>query len=319
MDEFDYAIFRYLSPDGLVRFWGSRRVIDPRISVREIAERVRLSEAGVRARMERLRSRGILRGSEAWLNPSLFESSLWVAEIPVRGTAESKKLLEELALVDGVTFARDILDEEDRKIRVHFVSDSPSATERRFALLKRISPAGRVRGPLPYWTPPCRRALTPLDWRFLRAFRARPDSTVAGFSSAVKVGRKTAAARLHGLLDARACWWTLGARSEEMPLALLTLAVRSDADRSGLLPDLLAVHPSWIPVAADGFGVPPGEPNPPVLGLVPAEGAVSLERAVQKTLEIEAVTQVRRTFALGSVAYPAWFDEGIARRLGPRG
>ena len=51
VDPIDYAIYRYLSPDGLIRFWGSRRLVDPRVSTREIAEKVKLSEAGVRARI----------------------------------------------------------------------------------------------------------------------------------------------------------------------------------------------------------------------------------------------------------------------------
>lgn len=315
MDQFDYAIYRYLSPDGLIRFWGARRSIDPRVSVREIAEKVGLSEAGTRARLRSLKEKGILHGNETWLNPSLFGASLVVAEVPVNEASEARQLLQELSLVDGVTFARDILDEQDRKVRVHFVSDNASATARRTSLLRRLSPTGTLRGPTPYWIPPCSRNLTPLDWRMLKAFRSRPDSTLARFAKEVGVSLKTTASRFHALLDSYACWWTPDGQSEEMPLALLSISLREAGDRLGVAREVARQNPSWMPVAPDGYGVPPGTPSAPLVGLVPVEGPAGVERTVRRTLDIEGVVDLRRTFALGSAGYAQWYDEGLARRV----
>lgn len=314
MDEFDYAIYRYLSPGGLIRFWGSRRVIDPRISVREVAEKVGLSETGTRARLKNLKARGILRGSETYVHPSLFGASLVFAEIPLRESTEARKLMQELSLVDGVTFARDILDEEDRKVRVFYVSDTASATARRTSLLRRLSPSGQLRGPVPYWLPSCTRQLSALDWRLLRAFRASPDSTLATFAKDVGVSLKTTAGRFHALLDARACWWTPNSSSEEMPLALLSIILGKNADRVSIARDVAQQNPSWMPVAPDGFGISPATADSPLVGLVPAEGPAAVEHAVRGILGIEGVVSLRRTFALGSADYPQWVDESLQRK-----
>jgi DNA-binding Lrp family transcriptional regulator len=318
VDEHDYAIYRYLSPDGQARFWGTRRLLDPRVSVREIADRVGLSEAGTRARLKTLEARGILRGRETWLNPSLFGASLVVAELPVPDAMEARRLLDELALVDGVTFARDILDEEDRKLRVYFVADAPRSTERRTALIRRLSSSGRLRGPSPYWIPACSRSPTPLDWRLLASFRAHPELSIAGYASEVGVSVKTTAARFHALLDSYACWWTPAGTSEEMPLGLLTIALRPSADRPSVLREVVRAIPSWIPVAPDGFGVEPGLPDAPLVGLAPAEGPAVLERAVRTIAESRSVTRVGRTFALGSARYPNWLDENLERQVARR-
>lgn len=312
MDPIDYAIYRNLSPDGQIRFWGSRRSVDPRVSVREIASRVGLSEAGVRARLRALEQRGFLRGRETWVNPSLFGLSLVVSEVPVRGAHDADQLLRELALIDGVTFARDILDERDREIRVFYVSDTPSATARRTSLLKRISAAEEIRGPTPYWIPPCTRSLTRLDWRVLREFRQRPEASQAELATGVGISLKTTALRFHQLLDSRACWSALSSSSEEMPLALLSVTVEVGADASAVSRQVAATNPAWMPVAPDGMGVRPSDPPTFLAGLVPAESPPALEQAVRRTLEIEGVTNVHRTFALGSASFSHWADERLA-------
>ena len=315
MDDIDYAIFRYLSPDGQVRFWASRRVVDPRVSAGEIAAQVGLSEAGVRARLRTLRDQGFLRGRETWLNPSIFGASIVVAEIPIRDPGDAPPLLRELALVEGVVFARDILDERDRAVRVYYVADVPSGTDRRTALLRRLAPTGQVRGPTPYWIPPCARTLTRLDWRIARAFRDRPEASQAELAKAVHVSPKTAALRLHRLLDTRACWSALSSSSEEMPLALLSIVLREGAEPRTVLRALASIHPVWMPIAEDGMGSSPGSAVGALAGLVPAEAPAALEQGLRRTLAIDGVASARRTFALGSASYPQWTDEQLAAKL----
>ena len=319
VDELDYAIFRQLSPDGLIRFWGSRRTVDPRTSAREVADRVGLSEAGVRARLKNLEQLGYLRGRESWPNPGLFGASLVTAELPIPGPEEAARLRRELALVEGVTFARDILDETDRKIVVYYVSDIPSATARRTSLLQRLSPGQRIRGPVPYWLPPCSRSLTPLDWRLVRGFRQRPEATLAELADHVGVSPKTGSQRLYRLLDDRACWSTLSSDSEEMPLAMVTLRLRPGADPAAIGREAVERTPGWMPVAPDGMGLPPEARNGVVAGLVPAGAPAAIERVLRGILGIEGVAGVRRTFALGSQSYPQWVDEQLARTAPPRG
>ena len=318
MDALDYSIYRYLSSDGAIRFWGARRVIDPHVPMREIATRVGLSEAGVRARLRSLMERGFLRGSEVGLNPALFDASLVVSELPIAEPREVRRLFDEIALVEGVTFARDILDEESRKLFVYYVSDNPGATARRTALLRRLSPNARLRGPTPYWLPPCTLDPSRLDWRLLREFREHPDATLSESSKRVGVSPKTEAGRLRRLIGSKACWWTIGSSSEEMPLALLSVTLRPDAPAEVVLPAIQAETPEWMPVAPDGYGQPPSRPEGPVAGLVPSEAPAKLERVVRTILSLDGVENVHRTFALGSRTYPAWFDERLEKASPPR-
>jgi len=314
MDLLDFAIYRALSPDGEARFWAGRRTIDPTIPARAIAERVGISENGVRARLRGLAEQGFLRGKQLTPNPSLFGVRVFVMELPVKEAGEVEKIYRDLALVDGVVFARDTLDEGDREVRVHFVSESDATTTRRAALLRRLSPSGRVVVPQPYWIPACDRALTPLDWKVLQAVFQRPDASVSEIAHHVRISLKTAARRLHQLTESRACWWTHGPDLEEFPLALVRVEVRDPAQREFVAGKILEGAPAWMPVASDGLGLEPERLTTVIAGLVPADAPTMLERLVQKFVAIPGVANVRRTFALGSRTYPAWFTDRIAGR-----
>ena len=258
MDAKDYAIYRYLSPDGFARFWASRRLIDPRVTAREIAERVGLSEAGVRSRLRSLKEGGLLRGSSVGINPSLFDAPVSVVEVPIRTPKESDQLFHDLPLAEGLLFARDVLDEEDRKVSVYLAAESDVALARRVGLVRRLAPSREIRGPRPYWIPPCSRGPTPLDWKLLAAFRRRPDSTVAEIANDAGVGVKTTARRFDLLLEAHACWWSHSPESQEWPLALLLVDIDPGAEPLATAAKVAARSPGWIPVAPDGFGVEPG-------------------------------------------------------------
>jgi DNA-binding Lrp family transcriptional regulator len=318
MDPLDFAIYRFQSPGGEARFWAGRRVIDPTIPVREIADRVGISENGVRARMRSLVERGFLGPKAVTPNPSLFGARVYVAELPVLEAAEVERLLRDLALVEGVIFARDVMDEEERKIRVHFVSDAEPATARRAALLRRLSPSGEVHAPQLYWIPPCDHELSPLDWRVLQAVWLHPDASIAEIGTSVGISLKTAARRFHQLIESRAVWWTPGPALEEFPLALVSIFLRGPEDRGSIAGKIARETSAWMPVASDGLGLEPGAQATLIAGLVPADAPAILERTLRKFAGLPGVTKVRRTFALGSTGYPAWFAERIADRIHPR-
>ncbi len=315
VDPLDFAVYRQLSPGGVARLWASRRMIDPRISAQEVADRVGLSEAGVRGRLRSLREKGYLRGSEVWLNPGLFGASVDSLEVPVEDSSTARQLLKDLALVDGVTFARDILDEEDRKVRVHFVHEGSEAQTRRVNLIRRLAGSKGFRGPKPYYVPPTERPMSPLDWKVLRALRAAPDAPLAEVASAVHVTLKTLGRRLHGLLDDRAIWWTHNRQTLEMPLALVSAKLRPPARTGELAVTLGEDLPPWMPVPPDGFGLPPEEGRAFEVGLMLTVSPAAVEAALQALLDRPGVASVRRTFTLGFGIYPEWFDEQIRRRL----
>jgi DNA-binding Lrp family transcriptional regulator len=315
MDPLDFAIYRFLSPGGEARFWAGRRIIDPTLPAREIAASVGISENGVRARLRGLSERGFLRGMAVSPNPSLFGVQVLVAELPVESAEEAERVFRDLALVEGVVFARDTLDEGDRHVRVHFVSESDSTTLRRTALVRRLSPGGRLRNPQEYSIPRCERELSPLDWKLLRALYLHPDARVAETARAVGISTKTAGRRIHQLIESKACWWTHGAESEEFPLALIRIDVQNSSERDEVAGRVARESPAWMPVASDGLGLEPESTTTVVAGLVPADAPTILERQVKSLLGLPGVVSVRRTFALGSMTYPAWFKDRIAEHV----
>jgi DNA-binding Lrp family transcriptional regulator len=321
MDPLDFAIYRYLSPDGEARFWAGRRVIDPMITPRQIAERVQIgervgiSESGVRARLIHLAERGFLKDKIVVPNPALFGGRVFVADLPVRQPGEVDHTLHDVSLVDGVIFVRDIMDEDQRKLRVHFISDSDAAAERQAALLGRLSSKGKVLVPEPYYTPPCESELSSMDWRVLEAVWRRPDTTFAEIAGTLGITLKTAARSYRHLVDSRACWWTHGPASEEFPLALVRLDLRSPKDREPLAGWIDKETRLWMPVAGDGFGVEPGDAAAVLAGIVPADAPTVLERFLRECAKVEGVVSIRRTFPLGSAIYLTWFADRLRRAL----
>jgi DNA-binding Lrp family transcriptional regulator len=321
MDPLDFAIYRFLSREGEARFWAGRRVIDPRVTPREIAERVGVSESGVRRRLRHLSDRGFLRDRAVVPNPSLFDRRVYVADLLVRQSGEVDRILRDLGLVDGVVFSRDIMDEDERKMQVYFVAESDDGARRLAALLGRLAPAGTPVSARPYYIPPCTRDLSPLEWRALRFVRERPDASLAQIRQGTGMSLKTAARSYQRLIDSRACWWTHGPASEEFPLALVMADLRSAKHRDGVLGWIGATGFGWIPVASDGFGQEPTGSLDSLVGLVPADVPTALERFLRKLSGVEGVEKIRRTFALGSATYPAWFSDrvvGIAARENAR-
>jgi hypothetical protein len=243
---------------------------------------------------------------------------VFVAELPVEGAGEAERLFHDLALVEGVIFARDTLDEGERQVRVYFVSESDSTTTRRASLIRRLSPQGQLRAPHAYSIPSCDRELSPLDWRLLQALSRHPDATVAETARTAGISLKTAARRYHELIDSKACWWTHGPESEEFPLALLRLDVRDTAHRDPTAATIVREAPAWMPVASDGLGLEPEAAATVVAGLVPADAPTILERMVRRFVALPGVIHVRRTFALGSMAYPTWLTDRIADQVPAR-
>ena len=313
MDPLDFSVYRFLSPEGAARFWAGRRRLDPRVTPREIAERVGISETAVRTRLQHLTERGFLRDKAVVPNPSLFGKRVFVADLLVKQSAEVDRILRDLTLLDGVVFTRDLMDEDERKIQVYFVSETEASAARFANLLGRISPEPAAVVARPYYIPECDGQLSPLDWRVFLSVWHHPDSTLAQIAEDVGVSVKTAGRSYHRLIDTRACWWTHGPESEEFPLALVRTDLRSPKAVDSVQGWIDREAPAWMPVASDGFGSDPGSVATTIVGLVPADLPTVLERFLRKLAARDGVVGVGRTFSLGSVIYTAWFaDRALA-------
>ena len=318
VDAVEFSVYRYLSPDGVARFWAGRRVLDPRITPREVAGKVGISESSVRTRLQHLEARGFLRDRTVTPNPALFGKRVYVSGLPVRQPGEVDRILRDLSLVEGVIFTRDVLDEDEREIQVHFLSDGETTASRLSALVGRLATGGTPVSPRAYYTPPCDRELTRLDWRVLYTVWHRPDATIADLANATGISVKTAARSYHQLIDSHACWWSHGPGSEEFPLALVTVGLKGAEHRDPTVAWIAKEAPAWMPVASDGFGLEPEAAATVVAGLVPADLPAVLERFVRRLAAVDGVSKVRRTFALGTATYASWFGDRIAAQLRAR-
>lgn len=322
MDTLDFAIYRYLSPGGEARFWAGRRIIDPRVTPREIAERVHLSESGVRTRLSRLAQSGYLRDRIAVPNPSLVGKRAFVADLRIRQPSEVEHLLRDLAFIHGVMFARDVLDEEQRTLQVYFAADDAVVAARTGGLLGRLLAGGAPIAARPYYIPELESPLTPLLAQALRFLLSRPDASLSEIAAANRVSLKTAARTYRALIERRACWWTHGPESEEVPLAMVRARLESARFRDDVLESVGEWELPWLPVASDGFGLEPDRAGTELAGLVPSGAPTVLERLVRRLTGAEGVVEVHRTFALGSAVYPGWFpqlDIGVAGVSDPSG
>jgi len=221
--------------------------------------------------------------------------------------------------VDGVIFTRDVLDEDRRKIEAYFVSEGESSAARLAALLGRLSSEESPVVARPYYTPPCGRDLTSLDQRVLRTLWRNPDATFAELSENVGISLKTAARIYHHLIDSRACWWTHGPASEELPLARVRIDLQNGEDPTRVAGWIGKEGHAWMPVAPDGFGLDPLHAKGVLVGLVPADLPTVLERFLRRLFAVEGIVRIQRTFALGSAMYPAWFADRIAGLTHDRG
>ncbi len=302
---------RWLAPDGMARFWGSRRVIDPRVSAREIAQHVGLSETSVRMRLHRLEQRGLLTGREVWPNPSLFGVREVRAEVVVRGTRDTARLLEELALVDGVVYARDLLDPQARLLSIYYVSDNPTDTARRTALIRRLAPSGSLTGPVPVPTPPGPRTLAPLDWALLAEMCRHPEHGVGRLAAGLGASLKTVARRYHGLLDSKACWYTPGPETLDGPWSYVRVTCDSAAARPEVEQEFGRLFPSWIPLSPDSMARHPSSGAEQFSGLLLMESLGELERDLRRVEAMRGVASVYQAFSLGTRTYPHWFYQRI--------
>jgi len=315
MDPLDLAVYRFLAPGGVARFWAGRRVIDPRITSREIAAHVGASESGVRRRLQRLADRGYLQDRTVLPNPSLFGQQVFVVDLLVREPREVDQILRDLSLIDGVVFTRDILDESQRKVRVHFVTEDEAGAQRRAKLIGRLAASTGPVQPRAYYIPACESNLSPIEWRVLLFLRHNADATLADLGDAARISLRSAARCYHHLIDSHAAWWTHGPESEEFPLALVQADLASEAHREPVAEWIRTTEANWIPVARDGLGLSPGRAHSETAGLVPADAPAALERFVRRLANLDGVDSVRRTFALGSSIYPRWFTDRIAARV----
>jgi len=315
LDATDFAILRYMFPNGEGRFWGSHSIVDPRITPREIGERVGLSEVAVRGRIGKLRAGGLLLGSSVWPNPRLFGATQRVVDLTARDTEHAERMLRSLEQIRGVLSARVMIDEDARRLRVSFVSDTPERTSRRTRELLRLSDLPTSGPVATEWIPTCNWPMRPIDWRILVELRRSPGLSLSDHARHLGLTLKTVSQRFHGLLDHHAIFWALHVDNAQLPVAACIVDLEHPSVRETVRREVESRIVDWLPAAPGGLGEPPHPPAPWIAGMfwLPAAGAS--ETLTRTLLRIPGVRSVRRRFPSLAISNPTWFDEQLGAQL----
>jgi DNA-binding Lrp family transcriptional regulator len=296
-------------------FWGSRSVVDPRITPAEIARHIGKSRTAVQARIKSWTRDGFLLGHEVWPNPRLFGVGLCTLDIPVKGPDQVDRVFEDLALIEGVISARELMDEDGRTVRAYVVDDGPPALTRRRQLIRRVTGLHREPEAVPYWIPETDCVPTGLDWRIISYYRSFPAATPSEAVASLGVGIKTLSRRRDRLIDGHAMWWLMNTRSSKFPVASFFVNVTAPAQLSSVKQWLESKLSGWIPCADDGFGLPPTTELRTISGLSMAETPASVEDVARLIASCPEVASVRWRIPRDFRSYREWFDHGLLNRL----
>lgn len=317
MDVLDFALYRAMFPGGLGRFWFARSVIEPRISARQIGQRIGVSEVSVRYRLAKMRERRFLQGYEVWPNPAVFGASIRLVEILAKDAPDADRILRQLPRVDGVISARVMIDEDGRHIRVSLIDLGTDATETRVREVVALAsdPPSSIAS-IPEWIPSCPRDLRPLDWRMIGELRTRPELDPVALARRLGISRKTAARRLNELLDSSAIFWMLRADSSLLPVAAFFIGLRQPEDQPAVFREIEEKIVHWLPIAPGGLGEPPSAPPRWIGAMFWIPSPAATEPLTQQLLAIPGVAWAQRRYPGASISLPGWLDRQLAVRLG---
>lgn len=312
----DFLVFSSLTPPDRVRFLGSQLVGDPRHTTLAAASRCRLTPGAFRLRLQRWRRDGFALANEVWLNPQLFGVGLARAEVVVSDRASVLELFRDLRLVEGVLFAQEMVGEQHRSVEVLLVADTADAVVRRTSLLGRLAPGSQVRDPEPFWVPPCRVSLTPLDWRIVVAYREHPDAAPPTLARSLGLGPRTVSRHLNRLLDGEAIWWAIKHSFAHVPVVLVRAEFTDAASREAAEHILgEAFRNGWIKSHRPAFGCP-SEHQPRVIhGMFHVPSPALAIRVTETIWGLPGVRNVTRRFPGSAVSYAGWFDARLSERL----
>lgn len=280
-----------------------------------MARRVGLSRTAVQSRLRLWRRDGLDLGCEVWPNPRLFGAKLCTVDIPLDTPAQVDRLLDDLAMVEGVISARDLLDEDGRTVRAYVIDDGEVGLSRRHRLLRRVAGLREVPELQPYWIPATFGELSPMDWRILSMYRSYPETRLSDAATALGISTKTLSSRRDRLLDGHAMWWLLNLQSSLFPVASFFNSVTDPSAVPTVKRALEALPSGWIPCADDGFGISPKPPVRIVAGLLPLDSPVAVDDVVRDIARCQGVESVRWRIPRTFRSYPEWYDRHILAQL----
>ena len=172
MDDLDLSLLRETSR-GRIMWWGSS---DPRLSYREIAQRLRVDPTTVWNRFRTWRREGFLLGYSVVPNPTLFGIGLAAGSVRIDNPKAKEGFFRDLSSVEGAAFA---VDQVGQWVVVMFVVESERGLKRSVAQTRRLAGVSEMEPCIPFRCPPTTKVPGSRDWQVLEALRMHPVSGVS--------------------------------------------------------------------------------------------------------------------------------------------
>jgi len=195
LDTLDFKILRELvsgDPSGFL--------LDPRISLRQLARRLGVDKDTVNNRMKRLRDTGFILGWMAFANPSLFgvKEARLRFDVPARSAKDD--LVRKLRLIPGVTTIATLYGDS---INVGLFYENEESLKRTTELISRISNAeDMLRFDNAF--PVCRMKPSKTDWEIIRSLQRNPRKPYDLVSKEIGLSARTVKRRLEMLVKEKA-------------------------------------------------------------------------------------------------------------------
>ncbi len=134
-----------------------------RVPVRAVARDLRLSEATVRRRIQKLRSGGFLSRTRVYVNPPLVGLTVGMYAFSVGASVPKREAIDRLRLVDGVT---GVDSHHGRHGILGFFFEDEEDLRRKLALFRSIAHAeDELFDVVPF--PPCTASLSRFEWKMV--------------------------------------------------------------------------------------------------------------------------------------------------------
>lgn len=242
MDALDIKLLRLIGVQPFLRVPYKRDAIKPSALARKLG----VTTETVRERLQRLADAGIVEGLVTFPNWRLLGYELTTVHFRVPATAKKAEAVKAAQEVGDLFCIGNFAGPD---VCIDIPHRSPEDLARRTRLLSKLMGGATPQTLLEYELPTVQRALTPLDWKVLRAFRGDADRNLNEVAGVLGVSAKTVQRHLDRLADEGAldvvAWINPHKMSGLVPfLLVLDLASRpTPTERAALL---RAFDESWF-------------------------------------------------------------------------
>ena len=312
MDPLDLDILRETSR-GRVMWWGS---LDPRISIREVARRLKVDPTTVWNRLRAWQREGFLLGYSVVPNPTLFKAGLAGGSVKISDSRAKERFFKDFGLVEGSAFA---VDQVGPWVVVMFVFQSPRGLERSAGLTRRLAGVAEMEPCIPFRCPETTAKPSRMDWRILEALRSNPTADLASCARGIGITPKTFARRYNALVRDRAVWSIPRldfTRYKGATVARFLVWLNPRADAQAVIDRLEKTFPSYI-LLENQSGLPDVGPRTArLLALfLQTTSAGEVEDADRVIREVGGVEDVEMYFPRRTYVYDDWFVERLESRI----